>query len=285
MVRSGLKVDKSFKRQALAANVMNSRFSAACMDADNVENHMRTLKQKYQDIKKLMNLRGVGWNDTEKKLVQEDETYRTYVEVCLFCLFIMFDMIINTIIYFIIFEFTHGQPKAKEYLNKPIPFFDELRLVVGDDHATGDYAWTIFDQFGGTPGENKSALPPNTPLEGEPMDTENQRHEALRFSTNKTTARATRRTRTNGENGSGENIGEKIGELAASIDRSRKRTWKEKLTYVLWDMEGYSDDNMEMVYNKLINNKKEAENFYLRKLSLMKIWIDNFIASMRNSSP
>ncbi|XP_039125510.1 uncharacterized protein LOC120261626 [Dioscorea cayenensis subsp. rotundata] len=106
MARSGLKVDKSFKRQAFvdAANVVNSRFPTASMDADNVENHMRTLKQKYQDIKKLMNLSGVGWNDTEKKLVLEDETYRTYVE---------------------------GQPKAKEYLNKPIPFFEELRLVAG----------------------------------------------------------------------------------------------------------------------------------------------------------
>ncbi|KAH7681900.1 Myb/SANT-like domain-containing protein [Dioscorea alata] len=244
MARSGIKVDKSFKRQAFveAANVVNNRFPAACMDADNVENHMRTLKQKYQDIKKLMNLSGVGWNDTEKKLVLEDETYRTYIE---------------------------GQPKAKEYLNKPIPFFDELRLIAGDDHATGDYARTIFDQFGGTPGEDDSAPPPNAPLDGEPMDTGNQRHEALRSSMNKTTARATRRTRTNGDNGSGENIGEKI----------------EKLTDVLWDMEGYSDDDMEMVYNKLIDNKKEAENFYLRKPSLRKRWIDNFIASMRNSSP
>ncbi|XP_039145340.1 uncharacterized protein LOC120282566 [Dioscorea cayenensis subsp. rotundata] len=202
MARSGLKVDKSFKRQAFveAANVVN-----------------------------------------KKKLVLEDETYRTYVE---------------------------GQPKAKEYLNKPIPFFDELRLVAGDDHATGDYARTIFDQFGSTPGEDESAPPLNTPLDGEPMETENERHEALRASTNKTTARATRRTRTNGENGLGENIGEKIGELAASIDRNRKRTWKEKLADVLWNMEGYSDDDMEMVYNKLIDNKKEAENFYLRKPSL-----------------
>ncbi|KAH7672048.1 Myb/SANT-like domain-containing protein [Dioscorea alata] len=259
MARSGLKVDKSFKRQAFveAANVVNSRFPAACMDADNVENQMRTLKQKYQDIKKLMNLSGVGWNDTEKKLVLEDKTYLTYIE---------------------------GQPKAKDYLNKPIPFFDELRLIAGDDHATGDYARTIFDQFGGTPGEDESIPPPNAPLDSEPMNTGTQRREALRSSTNMTTARTTRRTRTNVENGLGENIGEKIGELATSIDKTRKRTWKEKLTDVLWDMEGYSDDDMEMVYNKLIDNKKEAENFYLRKPSLRKRWMDNFIASMRNSS-
>lgn len=48
IARSGLKVDKSFKRQAFvkAVNVVNNRSSATCMDADNVKNHMSTFKQK-----------------------------------------------------------------------------------------------------------------------------------------------------------------------------------------------------------------------------------------------
>ncbi|KAH7672047.1 Myb/SANT-like domain-containing protein [Dioscorea alata] len=240
MARSGLKVDKSFKRQAFveAANVVNSRFPAACMDAENVENHMRTLKQKYQDIKKLMNLSGVGWNDESKMLILEDETYRTFVE---------------------------GQPKAKEYLNKPIPFFDELRLVAGDDHAIGDHARTIYHQFGATTLEDESAPPPNTPVDCEPMDTSNQRHEALRSHASKSTARANRRPRNNGDNVASENIGDKLGELAASIKESRKKTWKEKLSDALWEMEGYDDNEMEMVFERLINDKKQAENFYLRK--------------------
>ena len=60
------------------------------MDADNVETHMHTLKQKYQDIKKVMNLSGVGWNDMEKMLMLEDEIYRTYVEVYKFIIFITY---------------------------------------------------------------------------------------------------------------------------------------------------------------------------------------------------
>ncbi|KAJ0962075.1 hypothetical protein J5N97_029903 [Dioscorea zingiberensis] len=54
----GLKVDKSFKRQAFveAAAVINRRFTNQCMDADNEENLMRTLKQRYHEIKKLMKL-------------------------------------------------------------------------------------------------------------------------------------------------------------------------------------------------------------------------------------
>ncbi|KAJ0962287.1 hypothetical protein J5N97_030115 [Dioscorea zingiberensis] len=55
MARAGLKVDKSFKRQAFveAATVINRSFTLpANMDADNVENHMRTIKQRYQELKK-----------------------------------------------------------------------------------------------------------------------------------------------------------------------------------------------------------------------------------------
>ena len=45
-----------------------------------------------------MNLSGVGWNDAEKLLVLEDETYRAYVEVYEFYLFIIYFNMSNTII-------------------------------------------------------------------------------------------------------------------------------------------------------------------------------------------
>ncbi|KAJ0984855.1 hypothetical protein J5N97_003211 [Dioscorea zingiberensis] len=48
MARAGLKVDKSFKRQAFVdvAIVINTRFPDQTMDATNVENHMRSLKTR-----------------------------------------------------------------------------------------------------------------------------------------------------------------------------------------------------------------------------------------------
>ena len=66
MARSDLKVDQSFKHQMYvkAVNIENSKFPAACMDVDNVDDHMRTMKQKCLDIKKLMNrsaLDGMTW--------------------------------------------------------------------------------------------------------------------------------------------------------------------------------------------------------------------------------
>ncbi|KAH7663248.1 hypothetical protein IHE45_14G040800 [Dioscorea alata] len=245
MARSGMKVDKSFKRQAFvdAANIVNGRFPTATMDAENVENHMRTLND-------------VGWNDTEKMLVLEDETYRTYVE---------------------------GQPKAKEYLNKHIPFFEELRLVAGDDHATGDQARSIYQQFGGTNEEDENPPTPDVPMENEPLETNVQRQEGARSSAYRSTARTSCMSRSINENIASDNLANKLGELAASIKDNKKKTWKEKLSDALWSMEGYSDADMDMVFEKLRVNKDLAEAFYLRKPSLRKLWLDNFIMSMRPS--
>ncbi|KAH7650984.1 hypothetical protein IHE45_20G027500 [Dioscorea alata] len=140
-------------------------------------------------------------------LVLEDETYRTYVE---------------------------GHPKAKEYLNKPIPLFEELRLVAGDDHATGDYARSIYDQFGGTIHEDDhdtvpdNVLAPNDPMDCEAVEGNSRRHEVLRSNTSKTTARSTRTRRTMGENDGMEIVGDKLGQLATSIDRAKKKDMEGK---------------------------------------------------------
>ncbi|KAM0951967.1 putative peptidylprolyl isomerase [Dioscorea sansibarensis] len=255
MARSGLKVDKSFKRQAFveAANIVNSKYPAACVDADNVENHMHTLKQKYQDIKKLMNLNGIGWNDSEQVLVLEDEMYRAYVE---------------------------GQPKAKEYLNKHIPFFDELHLVVGDDYTTSDHARTIHHQFGGTNLEENNTPSSNKLMDYEPLDTSKQRHEVPWSSASKTTARTGHTSKTIGENVAIEHLLDKLGQLVSSIVKS-KQTWKEKLSDALWSMEGYSDEDLDMVFEELIVDKSLAESFYLRKPSLRQRWLNDFIAHVK----
>ncbi|KAH7655492.1 hypothetical protein IHE45_18G014300 [Dioscorea alata] len=170
-----------------------------------------------------------------------------------------------------------------EYLNKPVSFFEELKLVAEDDHATGDHTRSIFDQFGGTNPEDDSVPPTNEPTDCESFEVNSRRHETLRSSASKTAAR-TGRTRTVGENTAMEIVGDKLGELAASIDRARKKTWKEKLSDALWDMEGYDDGDMEMVFDRLMTNKKQAELFYLRKPSLRKKWLDSFIESIKNSN-
>ena len=66
------------------------------MDANNVKIHMQTSKQPYEGFKKLMNLSVIGWNDSEKTLVLEDETFHAYVEV--YGLYLLFTYSMNSIV-------------------------------------------------------------------------------------------------------------------------------------------------------------------------------------------
>ncbi|KAJ0978584.1 hypothetical protein J5N97_014058 [Dioscorea zingiberensis] len=67
------------------------------------------------------------------------------------------------------YQFPQSFPKAKDMLNKPIPHYDDLWIVCGDDHTTGDFARSIFDRFGSddpdTEGNNET---PTNELEHEP---------------------------------------------------------------------------------------------------------------------
>ncbi|KAH7679212.1 hypothetical protein IHE45_06G044000 [Dioscorea alata] len=170
--------------------------------------------------------------------------------------------------------------QAKEYWNKPIRLFEKLRLVARDNHAIGDHAQSFYDQFGGTIPEDDNVSALNEPMGCEAFEANSQIHEVLRSTTSKTTTRSRSTTRTMGEN-----VGDKLGQLTALIDLARKKTWKEKLSNALWDAESYDDKDIGMVFNRLMTNKAQAELFYLRKLSLRKIWLDEYIESIKNSSP
>ncbi|KAJ0970477.1 hypothetical protein J5N97_023354 [Dioscorea zingiberensis] len=215
-----------------------------------------------------MGLSGVGWNDTSKMLVLEIESYCTYVE---------------------------SFPKAKDLLNKPIPHYDDLRIVCGDDHATGDFARSIFDRFGSddpdTEGNNET---PTNELEHEseppvPPEPNDQQREFPRHTSSASTARTGRASRLSNENFIMDHFGEKFDRLSASIEASnsieasRPKPWKLMLSDALWSMEGYSDADLDMVFEILRDDRKLAEGFYLRKPSLRKIWLDNFIANQKGS--
>lgn len=63
----GLKCDKSFKRVAFAhaASAVNTKFNTD-FTAENVENHYRTLKARYVEIKKARDLSGVDGTTKRK---------------------------------------------------------------------------------------------------------------------------------------------------------------------------------------------------------------------------
>ena len=71
IVKANLKINKLIILQLFVEvkDIMYKKFLSTCIDADNVDNDTQTFQQNYQDIKKLMNLSCVGWNNLKEKLV------------------------------------------------------------------------------------------------------------------------------------------------------------------------------------------------------------------------
>ncbi|KAJ0989639.1 hypothetical protein J5N97_007995 [Dioscorea zingiberensis] len=190
-------------------------------------------------------------------LVLEDETYRAFVE---------------------------GHPKAKDYLNKPIPLLDELRLVCGDDHATGEFARTIFHPFG-VPNPVLETQPEGVDtMESDPLD-ENEQQEQPRSSTSNDNIRPPRASRTNNEDTIMNDISQSIGQMPASLKALKKKNWKEKLTEALDTLQGYSIEDMNTLYVTLRADRRLVEDFYMRKQSLREFYVNEFLAERRTSRP
>ncbi|XP_039120400.1 uncharacterized protein LOC120256804 [Dioscorea cayenensis subsp. rotundata] len=137
-VKKGMKCDKTFKKPAFvyAASAVNARFKID-YTVDNVENHYRTLKARFCEIKKAKGLSGVGWNNAEKIITLPAEVYQTYTE---------------------------AHSATIPFINKPLTNYDGLCIICGDDNATGSYATSMFANIEERLEEEKMEL------EGEPNE-------------------------------------------------------------------------------------------------------------------
>lgn len=81
--RAGLKVDKGFKGAAIsaAAKAINDEFPDVTVTETNCLNHYRTLKTRWQIIKKAKDVSGSSWDPTTKTITMSDDMYRTYIQV------------------------------------------------------------------------------------------------------------------------------------------------------------------------------------------------------------
>lgn len=78
----GFKCDKSFKRVAFAfaTTYVNTRFNTN-FTTENIENHYRTLKARYIEIKKAKELSGASWDEENKVITLDPVVATTYTEV------------------------------------------------------------------------------------------------------------------------------------------------------------------------------------------------------------
>ena len=121
-------------------------------------------------------------------------------------------------------------------------------------------------------------------MECEPLEINSQRHESLRSFASITTSWTGRTSRTIDENDVIDNLLHKLDDWVVLMKESMMKSWKENLSQALWIINERSDENMKKVFERLCTNRNLAEALYLRKPSPQKRYLNNFIASMRNSS-
>ena len=83
----GLKMGRAFKREAFiaAAEAVTEKFKLRCNDG-NVENHLRTIRTRYQQIRRLQSMNNTVWDGKEKKIIMNDKNYVQYIAVCIYSL-------------------------------------------------------------------------------------------------------------------------------------------------------------------------------------------------------
>ncbi|XP_010908360.1 uncharacterized protein [Elaeis guineensis] len=112
-VAVGMKVDMSFKRNALvaAAEAVSQKFKIKCDETD-VEKRLKTLKTRWNKIQRLKCLSGASWDPVARMISLGTSAYQDHVR---------------------------AHPRDACLLNNPIDNYDELAIICGDDQANGKF--------------------------------------------------------------------------------------------------------------------------------------------------
>ncbi|PPD67962.1 hypothetical protein GOBAR_DD35160 [Gossypium barbadense] len=115
----GNKPSNTFKAVSInrVTEAISERFQVQC-NVKHVENHLRTVKTKWQIICTIRGENGFGWDDNMKMITCDRATYDVAVM---------------------------AHKKYEPFLNKSIDHYDEMTFVVGKDMAIGSFAKTFSD--------------------------------------------------------------------------------------------------------------------------------------------
>ncbi|KAH7690398.1 Myb/SANT-like domain-containing protein [Dioscorea alata] len=233
----GLKCDKSFKRVVFSheASAVNEKFGTD-FTTENVENHYRTLKARYVEIKKATELSGAGWDDENKMIT--------------------FDPIVA-------YTYTEAYPAAKPFINKPIDNYEGLKIICGDDNATGSYATSLYSDSGEKYGSE---------------DNENYNNESP----------------TDQPNSEGDGDGNSAPHVPSSPASSSmfrvqwaKRgnnnsmmcptPWAEILYGKVKELEGFNEQSLKDVFDHLHEKENEGRRFLVKRIEMRQAWVERFL--------
>ncbi|XP_039115840.1 uncharacterized protein LOC120251371 [Dioscorea cayenensis subsp. rotundata] len=233
-VRKWLKCDKSFKRATFvfAAVAVNARFNTE-FSAENVENHYRTLKSRYAEIKKVRELSGARWDDATKTITLDPVVALTYIEAHL---------------------------AAKAFINKPIVHYESLRAICGEYNATGEHESNNNNNFDEEPIEQPSDDDANA----------NSAPPAVSSPATSSTPRSQRSSRGSKNPSMMGDLIVVVGEMASAIKNPTH--WTESLYAKVMEVDGFEKKELVHVFDFLQFREIEARGFMVKDMDLRKDW-------------
>ncbi|KAH7672132.1 hypothetical protein IHE45_09G033200 [Dioscorea alata] len=233
-VRKGLKCDKSFKRVAFvfAVVAVSSRFYTE-FNSENVENHYRTLKT------------GAGWDDATKTITLDPMVALTYIE---------------------------AHPVAKPFINKPIEHYEALRVICGEDTATGAYETSVFAELGDNSEHENIRSDDDADANSAPPVVSSPATSATPRSMSQRSSKGSKNPSMMGD------LIVVVGEMADAIKNPTHCT--ESLYAKVMEVDGFDKKELVQVFDFLQFREIEARGLIVKEVELRKEWIENFLSRM-----
>ncbi|XP_020253967.1 uncharacterized protein LOC109831037 [Asparagus officinalis] len=167
-------------------------------------------------------------------------------------------------------ELIERHPKYKPYLNCPIPRYEELRIICGEDHATGEFRETSYDpdidKEIPTINIDEDDLVDSPGMDGVRVSQFNGMEPSSIFIkpgtvSGKSSRPVKKKKREDSHIIIGEKLVEEMGKVATAIVGLKERTWVEVLADKVFGFQDISIDDLELVFNEYYKNEVEAKAF------------------------
>lgn len=175
-----------------------------------------------------------------------------------------------------------AHPAARAFINKPIENYENLRIICGDDYATGYYATSMFSEFE-VPSEHEDDNPDNgdSPPMDHGSDEDCDVHSAPPIVNSPATSSTPRSQRSNRGPKNNSMMGDLlvvVGEMADAIKNPTH--WTETLYTKVMEVEGFDEQVLVDVFDYLRAREGEARGFMPKKMALRVDWIEKYLSQM-----
>jgi len=176
-----------------------------------------------------------------------------------------------------------AHPAAKPFINKPIENYEGLKIICGDDNATGSYATSLYSDFGDKFGSDDNDNENNeSPTEQQISESDGDGQSvprvpnSPRVPTSPATSSTFRAQRAKGakNNSMMSDLVYVVGEMAAAIKCPTH--WSETLYGKVMEIQGFSEQSLEEAFDYLHDNENEGRRFLVKSLEMRSAWVGRF---------